>query len=518
MRLVKMCAYAMIELIKYDGRAPRSGERTTLKMRKLPNIVYILADDMGYGDVSCLNPDSKLNTVNIDAMARGGMRCTDMHSTSAVCTPSRYGILTGRYNWRSRLKSGVIGGYTEPLIESDRRTVADLMRGAGYVTGCVGKWHLGLSWAKKPGASEPADFAAMDGVDYSRPVYGGPLDHGFDRYFGISASLDMPPYVYIDGRTATALPDHETASEGQRFWRKGPTAPDFDHEQVLPKLTERALEWIDEWADRPFFIYFPLPAPHTPILPTPEFQGKSGTNSYGDFVLMVDDVVGQVCAKLREKGIYDDTLVIFTSDNGCSPMADYPALLAAGHNPSYVFRGHKADIYEGGHRIPFVASWPNGIPAGSERAQTLCLSDLMATAAELIGEKLPDDMGEDSVSELAVWQGGSDAPVRDYTVHHSIDGSFSIRRGKWKLELCKGSGGWSDPKPGEEPADAPDMQLYDLSADISERRNLISEHPDIVKELTDKLIEYIKNGRSTPGAPQPNADQEFFDTYAWYRP
>ena len=233
---------------------------------------------------------------------------------------------------------------------------------------------------------------------------------------------------------------------------------------------------------------------------------------------MVDDVVGQVCAKLREKGIYDDTLVIFTSDNGCSPMADYPALLAAGHNPSYVFRGHKADIYEGGHRIPFVASWPNGIPAGSERAQTLCLSDLMATAAELIGEKLPDDMGEDSVSELAVWQGRSDAPVRDYTVHHSIDGSFSIRRGKWKLELCKGSGGWSDPKPGEEPADAPDMQLYDLSADISERRNLISEHPDIVKELTDKLIEYIKNGRSTPGAPQPNADQEFFDTYAWYRP
>ena len=174
------------------------------------------------------------------------------------------------------------------------------MRGAGYVTGCVGKWHLGLDWAKTPGASEPANFAAMDGVDYSRPVYGGPLDHGFDRYFGISASLDMPPYVYIDGRTATALPDHETVSEGQRFWRKGPTAPDFDHEQVLPKLTERALEWIDEWADRPFFIYFPLPAPHTPILPTPEFQGKSGTNSYGDFVLMVDDVVGQVCAKLRE--------------------------------------------------------------------------------------------------------------------------------------------------------------------------------------------------------------------------
>lgn len=487
-------------------------------MSKKPNVIYILADDLGYGDLSCLNPDSKLHTRCIDDMALNGLRMTDMHSTSAVCTPSRYGILTGRYNWRSRLKSGVVGGYSEPVIEQGRRTVADVMREAGYATGCVGKWHLGLRWQRDNDLPEPHGYATMPGVDYSKPVYGGPLDFGFDRFFGIAASLDMPPYVYIDGRQATALPDHETEGEGMRFWRKGPTAPDFVHEEVLPTLTRKAIDWIDEWSDRPFFIYFPLPAPHTPILPTGEYCGKSRTNSYGDFVLVVDGVVGTIREHLRKRGLLEDTIIVFTSDNGCSPMADYPDLISKGHNPSYVFRGTKADIYEGGHRIPFVVSWPAGIPCGGSVNQMLCLSDFMATMAELTGVRLTDDMGEDSVSELALWQRRSDAPVRRDIVHHSIDGSFSIREGSWKLELCPGSGGWSDPVPGEEPEGSPDMQLYDLSADISERRNLIAEHPEIAERLKERLIGYIRNGRSTPGAPQQNTDGEFFETYGWYRP
>lgn len=484
--------------------------------RTLPNLVYIFADDMGYGDVSALNPESKLHTPNIDAIAADGMAFTDMHSASAVCTPSRYSVLTGRYCWRSRLKSGVIGGYTPSLIEPGRETVASMLKQAGYHTGCVGKWHLGLDWQHSEDVPETPGFATTDGIDYTAPFRGGPVDFGFDRYFGIAASLDMPPYVYLDGDRVQTPPDHITESGGMAFWRKGPTASDFRHEEVLPVLTQKALAWIDDWADSPFFLYFPLPAPHTPILPSPEFAGKSGTNSYGDFVLMCDDAVGQVREKLRAHGLLDNTILIFTSDNGCSPMADYPDLLAHGHNPSYVFRGHKADIYEGGHRIPFLISWPDSMAAGGQYAQPACLSDLLATMAELVGSQLPDHAGEDSISLLPTWRDGVKTPIREAVVHHSINGSFSIRQGDWKLELCPGSGGWSAPKSGEEPPGTPPMQLYDLRTDISERTNVAEEHPDVVSHLTEMLVRYVRDGRSTPGAPQQNCQQEFFDTYDWY--
>lgn len=485
---------------------------------RLPNIVYILADDMGYGDASCFNPDSKIITPNIDALAERGMRFTDAHSASAVCTPSRYSILTGRYSWRSRLKSGVIGGYTPSLIEPGRMTVASMLRERGYKTGCVGKWHLGLDWAMRSGAQEAPEYGETPGVDYGAPFGGGPLDHGFDRFYGIAASLDMPPYVYLSGNSVKTLPDHITQDSGKRFWRKGPTAPDFDHEQVLPELTQAALSLITEWADEPFFLYFPLPAPHTPILPTREFRGRSGVGEYGDFVLMCDDVVGQVRRRLEELGLTDDTIVIFTSDNGCSPMADFEELAAHGHNPSYVFRGYKADIYEGGHRIPLVVSWPARIAQGTVSDQPVCLADLMATLADIVGAELPDDAAEDSVSNLSIWLGRADAPIRSAVVHHSINGSFSIRMGEWKLELCPGSGGWSAPRPGEEPAGAPPVQLYNLSEDISERRNRAREYPERVEAMTRRLIDYIASGRSTSGAPQPNANPEFFYTYDWYRP
>ncbi|MEZ4615704.1 MAG: arylsulfatase [Caldilineaceae bacterium] len=466
-----------------------------------PNIIFILADDMGYGDVSCLNEAGKIHTTHIDQLAAAGMIYRDAHATSAVCTPSRYSILTGRYNWRSALKQGVTWGYSPPLLEEGRLTVAALLQSQGYATGCVGKWHLGWNWAKLGPAQEAVDFA--------RPITNGPTSIGFDYFFGISASLDMPPYVYVENDRPTAVPDHEVAArDGKELLRAGPTAPDFVHETVLPTLTEKAIAWIDEQAegDRPFFLYFPLPAPHTPILPTAEFQGKSGTNSYGDFCLQVDDVVGQVMAALDRHEIAEDTILIFTSDNGCSPRVDYEELATLGHNPSYVFRGHKADIYEGGHRIPLIVRWPATIAPGIITDETVCLVDFMATCAAVTGVSLPANAGEDSVSHLPLWQGEPlSEPLRPATVHSSMNGSLSIRQGRWKLEMCPGSGGWSYPQPGPESAGLPPLQLYDLAVDIGERQNVAAEQPAIVEELTELLTSYIRNGRSTPGPVQANS-------------
>ncbi len=464
--------------------------------KRKPNVVYILADDMGYGDLSCLNAESKIRTENLDEMARCGMKFTDAHSSSAVCTPSRYSIMTGRYNWRSTLKQGVLFGYDEQLIETGRMTVASYLKGKGYSTACIGKWHLGWKWSRK--SDSPED------VDFTKPIQHGPITNGFDYFYGIAGSLDMPPYVYVENDLPTAVPDHITENTGKQFWRSGPTAPDFVHEDTFPNFTRRACDYIRDHKDEPFFLYFPLPAPHTPILPIPEFQGKSGTNSYGDFCLMVDDVVGQVRKTIAECGLGEDTIVIFTSDNGCSPMADFAELAEAGHNPSYIFRGHKADIYEGGHRIPLLVEWPSLVPSASTCGRTVCLSDLLATLSEYEEDQLPDDAGEDSVSNLPLWKNPDGENVRDDIVHHSIDGSFSIRKGRWKLELCPGSGGWSNPKPGEEPEGAPPMQLYDLDADIGERRNEFHDHPEVVAELTETLSGYVRNGRSTPGSPQRN--------------
>ncbi|WP_019422721.1 sulfatase family protein [Paenibacillus sp. OSY-SE] len=481
--------------------------------KRQPNVIYILADDMGYGDISCLNEHSKINTPNLDLLGKEGIIFTDAHSSSAVCTPSRYSILTGRYNWRSALKEGVLGGYSRSIIEEGRMTVASLLKQAGYYTACFGKWHLGLDWHKS--GDGPAE------VDFSKPIQNGPVDCGFDEFYGISASLDMPPYVYIENNKVTQMPDRVTRNDDKKgFWREGPTAPDFRHEEVLPRLTQKVLDRIEQFgassSSNPFFIYYPLPAPHTPILPTPEFKGKSGTNLYGDFVLMCDDVVGLIMSKLESSGLADNTVLVFTSDNGCSPSADYEELAQVGHNPSYIFRGHKADIYEGGHRIPLLVRWPEQIAAGTMIEEPVCLVDFMATAADIAGLPLPDNAGEDSVSQLPLWLGeAGEQPLREAIVHHSIDGSFSIRKGEWKLELCPGSGGWSDPMPGAEPAGAPPFQLYRLSEDIRERQNLVEQHPEVLQNLKELLTRYIKEGRSTPGTPQPHAGAQRWEQLHW---
>ncbi|HEY3375898.1 MAG TPA: arylsulfatase [Armatimonadota bacterium] len=474
-----------------------------------PNIVYILADDMGYGDVSCLNAASKIHTQQLDRLVAEGMQFTDAHASSAVCTPSRYSILTGRYNWRSELKEGVTWGDSPHLIEDGHLTVASFLKQHGYTTTCIGKWHLGMDWARK----------GADDLDFTQPIANGPCAVGFDSYFGISASLDMPPYVYIENERVTALPDRIVPEGvGKSFWREGPIAPDFQHADVLPTLTRKAVDYITRQAGtpQPFFLYFPLPAPHTPILPAPAFDGKSATNAYGDFCLMVDDVVGQVLAALERAGVAENTLLIFTSDNGCSPQADFAELAACGHYPSFHFRGHKADIYEGGHRIPLLLRWPAQVRAGSVCDDTVCLVDLLATCAEILGESLPETAGEDSVSNLPLWLDAPHAvPIREATVHHSFDGSFSIRQGRWKLELCPGSGGWSWPRPGAECDGLPPIQLYDMTIDVSERQNVYAEHPEIVRQLTELLARYVRTGRSTPGAPQPNTGPAYWPQLHW---
>lgn len=487
-----------------------------------PNIVYILCDDLGYGDMRCLNPNGKIPTPNIDRMAAQGMTFTDAHSSSAVCTPTRYGILTGRYNWRSRLKNGVLGGMSPRLIEPGRLTVPTLLKEHGYHTAAIGKWHLGMDWTLKPDTSPFRNNIEKgeDGwrVDFTKPIRNGPNSAGFDYFFGISASLDMVPYTFIENDRVAKLPTEDKAfpmmlGRTNGATRKGPAAADFEAEDVLPTLTRKAVEYLEQRADaakrgQPFFLYLPLAAPHTPIIPTAEWQGKSGLNPYADFVMQVDGEVGKVFAALEKHGLAQNTLVIFTSDNGCAPQVDFPALRAKGHNPSGEFRGTKADIFEGGHRVPFIARWPGKIKAGSTSDQLTCLNDLMATCAEIVGTKLSENAGEDSVSILPVLVGNAKMPLRQTLVHHSINGSFAIREKNWKLVLCADSGGWSSPSPGNaEARQLPAIQLYDLSKDIGETANVQAEHPEIVARLTKLLEQYVTNGRSTRGTPQANTGE-----------
>ncbi len=494
---------------------------TTGNSTELPNIIYILADDLGYGDISVFNPEGKINTPNIDKLAEEGMRFTDAHTSSSVCTPTRYGILTGRYNWRSSLKKGVLTGNSKALIPAARTTVASLLKKQGYNTAFIGKWHLGWDWALKnelTKSGEGWNAKDFDNIDFSKPVKNGPKDLGFDYSYGHSGSLDMAPYVYVENGMPTAIPDRVTENKGKySWWRKGPASPDFVHEDVTPNFFRKAEKYIKENSNKkePFFLYLALPSPHTPILPTKEWQGKSGLNPYGDFVMMIDDYVGQLLTQVQASGISKNTLIIFTSDNGCSPAAKIDELIARGHYPSYIFRGHKADIFEGGHRVPFIVKWPGHIAGNTQNDQTLCTTDLMATLAEITHYDLKDDEGEDSYSMMPLFKdtltGGS---FRQATVHHSINGSFSIRKGNYKLIMCPDSGGWSYPRPGKDDkiiAELPKMQLYDLKNDPGEEHNLIYAEPEKAEELKQLLNKYIREGRSTPGTQQQN------DSVAWWK-
>lgn len=470
-----------------------------------PNIIYILADDMGYGDIEALNAESKIPTPNLNKMAKCGMTFTDAHSNSAVSTPTRYGTLTGRYAFRSRLKSGVLVGHDPSLIEPGRETVASFLKKNGYQTACIGKWHLGLDWARKDTTKplfdeEPWDIRNTENVDYEARVNGGPADCGFDYSLILPASLDIAPYVYIEnGKLTAPIKEHAKmwkSDEARGMWyRHGDLASDFSHETCLQRFTDQSVKYIREAAgsEKPFFLYFPLTAPHTPWLPSAEFKGKSKAGVYGDFVCMVDDVVRQLYEALEQTGQAGNTLVIFTSDNGSPWLAE--DIEQTGHRANGLFSGTKSDIWEGGHRVPFLVTWPEGIKPDTQSKQLICSTDLMATCAEMLETELPHDAGEDSFSYWkALTSAPSDSAMRHTVVYHSIEGYFGIRQDEWAFLDCKGSGGWSLPEKKAE--NLPSVQLYNLKNDIAEQKNLADQHPVRVEEMKKLLDKVVNSGRS----------------------
>ncbi|GAB4128953.1 MAG: arylsulfatase [Thermogutta sp.] len=466
-----------------------------------PNIVVILADDLGYGDLSCLNPKSKIDTPHMDRLAREGMTFTDAHSPSAVCTPTRYGLLTGRYAWRTRLQSGVLLGFDRPLIESGRETVASFLKRHGYATAAVGKWHLGLGWQDDQGrpVTERDGTTNDPGVDYGMPITEGPLTVGFDYFFGISASLDMAPYCYIENDRVVQPPTLDTEGEAfPRNWRRGKRSPDFRHEEVLRKCTEKAEQWLadrrGEDPERPLFLYFALTAPHTPVLPEEPFRGKSRAGEYGDFVVQTDWAVGRILETLDRLHLRENTLVIVTSDNG-STMTIRPFFAQYEHDTNYHFRGQKSDAWEGGHRVPFLARWPGRIEPGTTCEATICLTDLLGTFAQIVGDTLPETCGEDSFGFLPLLAGKADTVNRPPVVMHSINGKFAVRQGDWKFIDCRGSGGWSLPE-NRVPDNAPAGQLYNLREDVGEKDNLFLTQPDTVSRLRTVLNTIRESGRS----------------------
>ena len=485
--------------------------------KQRPNVIFILADDLGIGDIQPTNPNSKIKTPNLNRLAKSGITFTDAHSSSSVCTPTRYGLITGRYNWRSRLARGVLSGTSPHLIPDDRATVAHLLKQVGYHTQMIGKWHLGWDWTFRNGKSRQANQ-----IDFAQPVLNGPDINGFDGYYAHCGSLDMPPYVWVDTGHPTAVPSREEGVTRQQdpygWYRKGPISPDFNIQQVLPHLFEKAVAHIAERStakqsenrdisnaksSQPFFLYLALPAPHTPIVPVPPFKDASGLNPYADFVMQVDHHVGQILDELENQGIADNTLIMFSSDNGCSPEANFGVLRNKDHYPSAGFRGHKADIYEGGHRVPLLASWPAVIRANQKTNELACLTDLYSTLAE-ITEQTDQAGGEDSHSWLPLFT-DSGTYSRTDLISHSIGGSFAIRQGDWKLCLSAGSGGWSAPREAEAiKQEMPAVQLFNLSNDPSESSNLQAKEPERVKRLVELLESHVRRGRSTTGPDKEN--------------
>ncbi len=462
-----------------------------------PNIVIILADDLGYGDPTCYNPASKIPTPNIDRLASEGMRFTDSHSASAVCTPTRYSMLTGRYCWRTRLKKSVLWPWDEPLIKKERLTLPEMLKQKGYQTAAIGKWHLGWKWPTTNSIS--VKKANGENIDYTQKIKGGPLANGFDYYFGDDVP-NFPPYTFIENDKVMVIPTENKPKT--LFGHKGKMASGWKLESVMPEITKRSVEFIAEASkenSKPFFLYFALTAPHTPIAPLTQFEGKSKAGRYGDFVYEVDWVVGEIMEALSRNGVAGNTILIFTSDNGSparngenwsgptqSVIRDY------GHNPSGHLRGMKSDVWEGGHRVPFIVKWANRIEQGSETSALVSSMDLMPTIAEIVDYDISANASEDGVSMLDVFL-GNDNKGREILVNHSGNGVFALRKGDWKLILSDRSGGFSDGKNPDGYGIETPGQLYNLVIDPGEKNNLYSKYPDMVEELTKELENLKRN-------------------------
>jgi arylsulfatase A-like enzyme len=472
-----------------------------------PNILIILADDLGYGDVHCYNPQrGRIPTPNIDRLAAEGMRFTDGHSSSGVCSPSRYTLLTGRYHWRTRLQTGIVGVFGDPLIAPDRLTIAGLAKQHGYRTACIGKWHLGRDWGIRqdqrglfqPGKGSPAvtdEHRAAWQEIFSKPIAGGPTTRGFDQYFGTDVP-NWPPYCFIENDRTVGIPTEflPAALLGNNLASlQGPALKDWKLESILPTLGDRACEFIARQAKakQPFLLYLPLTSPHTPLAVTDEWKGKSGLGlAYPDFVMETDAVVGHVLDVVQQSGVADSTLVLFTSDNGCAPHS-VKQMEAQGHFPSGPLRGYKADVWEGGHREPFIVRWPGVVKPGSVCGQLVHQADIMATIADILGTKLPDDAGEDSFSLMPLLK-GDEKPIRQHAVSCAARGVAGLRKGPWKLIFER------------DPQAKTDVQLYNLDGDLGETKNLAADEPELVAGMKSLMEKLIADGRSTPGAVQKN--------------
>jgi len=446
-----------------------------------PNIVFVLTDDLGYGDLTCQNADSAIPTPEMDALARDGLRLTSAYSPSSLCSPTRYATLTGRYAWRGRVKRRVLVPWEVPMIAEQTLTLPTLLGRAGYHCAAIGKWHLGWEWRTTEG-SRPAPLSRGTDVVFDQRIAGGPVDRGFDSFFGIDAQ-GYPPYCYIENDRVAAVPT--ILRKNAVASRPGLMVPGWDDGDVLPETTRRALAYLEQRRnnDRPFFLYLPLNAPHVPHVPKEEFRGHSKAGKYGDYVCQVDAVVGRIRAALHETGLERNTLLIVTSDNGSGAMPK-------GHDSNGAFRGGKGDVYEGGVRVPFLACWPGRVPAGVVSDEVVCLVDMMATFAALAGVAVPERAAEDSHDVLPILLGlEHDRPVREATVFASARGT-AIRKGRWKL--IQGAGRHNAAgKPGVTGA-----QLFDLSEDPGETTDLHDDRPDVVAELARLLRQYQQSGRS----------------------
>ena len=480
-----------------------------------PNVVIIYTDDQGYGDASCLNPQSAIQTPHLDQLAREGLSFTDAHCSDTVCTPSRYGLLTGRYSWRTELKRGVFNAERKCLIADGRVTIASLLKEAGYHAAMIGKWHLGMDFPGEPGNR-----------DWTQPVTDMPLDKGFDHFQGIPASLNYGILAWFDGRFAKVPPTLYTNKKNNQLalsdYRIKPPydqtpeetlkrlgtlgmeiAPDFIDAKCLTRFTEQAMSYIRSRATaaqqgQPFFLYLPYTSPHKPVIPIPKFRGRSSAGAYGDFVIETDHHVGQIMKCLEEEGLSKNTIVVFTSDNG--PENTWKQRLEKyAHDSSHIFRDGKRSIYEGGHRVPFFVRWPDGIQnPGRSVKRTVCQTDLLATLADLLKLNLPDSAGEDSESFFSVFQ-DTDSDRDSVLISHGAKGRFAVRAGRWKLVMKHQRNR---------------MELYDLESDPGEESNVMRLHPEIARRLMKSATEAILNGRTTPGSAQPN-DTGWWNDLTW---
>ncbi len=534
MSLVRVFPIFLFTITSLLSCTEQPSSKPIIDIETRPNIIIIYTDDQGYGDVSALNPDAKFRTPNIDKIANEGVIFTDGHSSDGVCTPSRYSLLTGRYSWRTHLKKGVLGADGPCLIEPSRTTIASLLQQNGYHTAMIGKWHLQMEFAGQLGKNR----------DWSVPFQGGPIDHGFDYFFGIPASMNYgilaylendkvldPPLLWTKKKAVSdprsyrgevrphdyrMTPPYQQAPGDGNGWIE--VASSFNDELVLENFAGKAVDYINQisTSDKPFFLYLPLTSPHLPHCTHPDFKGRSGCGNYGDFMEETDHRVGQVLNALESNGLIKNTLVIFSSDNGAETNYQYHRV-RYDHYSSLHFKGGKRDIYEGGHRVPFLMRWPEVIKAGNRVDLPVCQTDYLATIADIIGVSLTESEGEDSYSLVPVLKGETyDSTLRGPIIHHSASGHFAIRDGRWKLNMFRGSGGSLQPKFIELKAGDALYELYDLQSDPSETNNLYFEKPAIVNRLKQTITEIIENGRSTTGEAQDFVRQDW-DQLTWMK-